>query len=243
MLHIFYLCANYSELAKSGLRLVVSQGFGVAFIFLAVKRKSHIINYYITRPRPKAGSRVLNPARFVFVFVFFCGVANRHSWDADWSQIGNHETLIGSRALYSDHVLLLPLFLVGINGETRNFGFACQAGPLDLTLTQINLEMNCTAKNKCPESQKLDTRHRGENLNATSHVSRAAICIFLHSFSLIYSMWGKKSARKFYFYYEAKSFSVDCLCYYWNATNRWFDRTKTNNILSLIYNYIYNSNL
>ena len=35
-----------------------------------------------------------------------------------------------------------------------------------LTLTQINSEMNCKAKNKCPESQKLDTRRRGENLNA-----------------------------------------------------------------------------
>ena len=63
---------------------------------------------------------------------------------------------------------------------------ACQAGPFHLTLTQINSEMNCIAKNKCPESQKLDTRRRGEN--ATSHVSRAATCIFLHSLSLIYSM-------------------------------------------------------
>ena len=38
------------------------------------------------------------------------------------------------------------------------------------------------------KSQKLDTRRRGENLNATSHVSRATTYIFLHSLSLIYSM-------------------------------------------------------
>ena len=43
----------------------------------------------------------------------------------------------------------------------------CQVGPFHLMLTQINLEMNCVAKNKCPESQKLDTRSRGENLIAT----------------------------------------------------------------------------
>ena len=45
---------------------------------------------------------------------------------------------------------------------------ACQVGPFHLTLTQINSEMNCIAKNKCPESQKLDTRRRSENLIAIS---------------------------------------------------------------------------
>ena len=40
---------------------------------------------------------------------------------------------------------------------------ACQVCPFHLKLTQINTEMNCIAKNKCPESQKLDKRtHRGE---------------------------------------------------------------------------------
>ena len=61
----------------------------------------------ITWPRPKAGGRVLNPARFVFCFVdvvFCCSFANRHSWGVDWLQVGNLETLIGSHALYSDHV-------------------------------------------------------------------------------------------------------------------------------------------
>ena len=46
---------------------------------------------------------------------------------------------------------------------------ACQVGPFHLMLTQINSEMNYIAKNKYPESQKRDTRHRGENLNATSN--------------------------------------------------------------------------
>ena len=45
---------------------------------------------------------------------------------------------------------------------------ACQVGLFHLTLTQINSEMNCIAKNQSSESQKPDTRRRGENLNATS---------------------------------------------------------------------------
>ena len=65
---------------------------------------------------------------------------------------------------------------------------ACQTGPFHLRLTQINSEMNCIAKNKCPESHKLDTRRRGESLNATSDTRRARTCIFLHSLCLIYSM-------------------------------------------------------
>ena len=56
---------------------------------------------------------------------------------------------------------------------------ACQVGPFHLKVTQINSEMNCIAKHKCPdESQKLDTRRRGENFNATSHVSRGTTYIF-----------------------------------------------------------------
>ena len=59
---------------------------------------------------------------------------------------------------------------------------ATQVGPFYLTLTQINSEMNCIAKKKCPESQKLDTRHRGENLNATSDSSQDQEHVyFLHS--------------------------------------------------------------
>ena len=36
--------------------------------------------------------------------------------------------------------------------------WACQVGPFHFTLTQVNSEMNCMAKNKCPDSQKVDTR-------------------------------------------------------------------------------------
>ena len=60
---------------------------------------------------------------------------------------------------------------------------ACQVGPFHLKLTQINSEMNRIAKNKCLENQELDTRCRGEKLNATSNT-----CHTLHSVSLHYSM-------------------------------------------------------
>ena len=43
------------------------------------------------------------------------------------------------------------------------------------------------------ESQKLDMWRRGENLTATSHMSRATTYIFLHSLSLHYSIRYKKS--------------------------------------------------
>ena len=86
------------------------------------------------------------------------------------SQIGTLETLIGSRALYSNHVLLLCLFSVWINGKHEIMVLACLVGPFHLTLTQINSEMNCIAKNKCPESQKLDMGRTGAN--ATSHVEQ-----------------------------------------------------------------------
>ena len=62
---------------------------------------------------------------------------------------------------------------------------AYQVGPFHLTLTQINLEMICIAYNKCPESQKLDMRRRGENLNATSHVSHT----YQHVYFLILCLW------------------------------------------------------
>ena len=39
------------------------------------------------------------------------------------------------------------------------FGY-CQVGSFHLKLTQINSEMNCIAKNKCPDSQKLDRRRK-----------------------------------------------------------------------------------
>ena len=60
-------------------------------------------------------------------------------------------------------------------------------------------------------------------ISGWSHVSRAATFIL----SLIHSMWYKKNVRKSYFHSETKAYAVECLCYYWNATDRWFDHTKT----------------
>ena len=84
------------------------------FLYTAVPSTSPALHNHwlllVTRPRPKAGGRVLNPPVFFFSFFFY--ITNRHSWDADWSQVGNLEMLIGSRALYSDHVLLGSLFSV-----------------------------------------------------------------------------------------------------------------------------------
>ena len=126
-------------------------------------------------------------------------VASRQSRGADWFA----PALFRSRALV--HSMKKHEIMV----------LACQVGPFHLTLTQINSEMNCIAKNKCPDSQKLDTRRRGEN-----------------SFSLIYSMWGNKRYRKSYFHSETKSYSVECLCYYWNATDRWFNLIRFNILTS-----------
>ena len=70
--------------------------------------------------------------------------------------------MIGSRARYSDHVFVRLFSWEAI------MVLACQVGPFHLTLTQINSEINCIAKNKCPESQKLDARRRSENMIAIS---------------------------------------------------------------------------
>ena len=63
-----------------------------------------------------------------------------HSWDADWSKVGNLETLIGSRALCSDHVLLLlrTLFSVELMELYDIIVSACQVCPFHHTLIQIN---------------------------------------------------------------------------------------------------------
>ena len=72
---------------------------------------------------------------------------------------------------------------------------ASQIGPFHLKLTQINSEMNCIAKHKCTVSQKLDTRRRGENLNAGHHTCQEQQHIFLHSVSLHYSVIQEKRQK------------------------------------------------
>ena len=60
---------------------------------------------------------------------------------------------------------------------------ACQVGLFHLKLTQINSEINFKAKNKCPDSQKLDMRELER-----PHMSRPRTCICLHSLSTL-SLW------------------------------------------------------
>ena len=82
--------------------------------------------------------------------------------------------LIGLRTLYSDHVLLrIRSFQLELMEKHKVMVLAYQVGLFHLTLTQLNSEMNCIAENECPESQKLDMRRRGENLNTTSDTSES----------------------------------------------------------------------
>ena len=93
---------------------------------------------------------------------------------------------------------------------------ACQVGPFHLTLT----------KNKCPESQKLDTRRRRENLIAISpRVTKSnnivcthyvkVFCILCLSIILFDT---SKALKNLTFILTAKSHSVEflyvCYCYY-----------------------------
>ena len=85
---------------------------------------------------------------FCFVFCFFCflcfGVANRQSWDE--IQRAQTNALALAKCLFN-----------GINGGLcESMVLACQVGAFHLTLTQINSEMNCIAKNKYPESQNAE---------------------------------------------------------------------------------------
>ena len=89
----------------------------------------------VTRPRRKVRGRVLNPARFVFIFIFsWCRktallrcwlLASRQSWDTDWVACAD-----------SDHVLLRVCSFQLEKHEIMVL--ACQVGPFHLRLTQIN---------------------------------------------------------------------------------------------------------
>ena len=153
-------------------------------------------------PGKRPGSSLKSASVCLFVFVFRCSksallrcwlVESRLSW-ADWF----------ARAVFQSRALALAKSLFsGINGSTTVMALACQVGPFHLMLTQINSEMNFIAKNKCPDSQKLDTRCRGENLIAISDMCQDQEHVYsLHSLFLIYSLWGKKSVRKSYFHSE-----------------------------------------
>ena len=79
---------------------------------------------------------------------------------------------------------------------------ACQVGLFYLTLTQIKSEMNCIAKNKCPERQKLDTRRRGENVTLVESNNMYIFAFFV--FDLFYVI--DKSVRKSYVHSETVLF-------------------------------------
>ena len=82
----------------------------------------------------------------LFCFYFFLvGVTNQHSWGTDWSQVGNLEMLIGSRALYSDHVLLrMYSFQLEFNGKGLNYGFGWpgRSVPPDIDSDKLRNELH-----------------------------------------------------------------------------------------------------
>ena len=101
------------------------------------------------------------------------------------SQIGTLETLIGRKSAILRRWLVrarcIPItcscYVLFSVKKHEIMVLACQVGPFHLTLTQINSEMNCIAKNKFPDSQKLDMRRRGENFNACQEQRRVYFCI------------------------------------------------------------------
>ena len=67
---------------------------------------------------------------------------------------------------------------------------------------------------------------RGQVLNATSDTCQENNMYIFAFFVLVFYV-KQKSVRKSYFHSETKTYSVECLCYYWKSTDRWFDHTKT----------------
>ena len=78
-------------------------------------------------------------------------VGSRQSWDADWL----------ARAVFRSRALTRRSFQLE---KHEIMVLACQVGPFNLRLTQINSEMNFIAKNKCTDSQKLRSSTSKETL-------------------------------------------------------------------------------
>ena len=70
------------------------------------------------------------------------------------------------------------------NGELRYYGLGL---PSRSVLPQIKSEMNCIAKNKCPERQKLNTRRRGEDVTLVESNNMYIFAFFV--FDLFYVIW------------------------------------------------------
>ena len=104
-------------------------------------------------------------------FYFFIFFSRCHkSWDANWF----------ARAVFRSRTLAIRSFQLE---KHEVIVLACQVGSFYLTFTQINSEMNCIAKNKCPDNQKLrdEKRRRGENFNACQEQR--------HVYFYILSLW------------------------------------------------------
>ena len=123
------------------------------------------------------------------------------------SQIGTLEALIGRKSAILRRLLIrarcIPITSLATSLFSLEFMekheikvLACQVGPFHLTFTQISSEMNCIAKNKCPDSQKLrheadDTRRRGENFNASQEQPNDMYMFAFFLFDLFYVMQEK----------------------------------------------------
>ena len=88
----------------------------------------------------------------------------------------------------------------------------CQVGPFNLKLIQINLGAQI-------HWWEPETWHETQRWELERHITRVKSnnIHILYSLSLHYSMRYKKSVRKSDFHSGTKSYSVECLCYHWNA--------------------------
>ena len=129
----------------------------------------HTPNAIFTWPRPKAGSWVLNPPVF-FLFSSMSQVCTLETLIGRKSAILRNwlvrrgcilVTCIGTCEVRKGEVGLLSVWINVACGYSRfnsHWAPLAKVGPLHLTLSRINSEINCIAKNKCHESQKLHWR-------------------------------------------------------------------------------------
>ena len=119
------------------------------------------------------------------------------------SQFATLESLIGRKSVILRRWLVrarcIPityscertLFSWNLMAKYEIMVLACEVGLFHLTFTQINSEINCIAKNKYPDSQKLDTRCRGESFNACQAQRHVYLIFAFFLFYLFYVMQEK----------------------------------------------------
>ena len=126
--------------------------------------------------------------------------------DVDWSRIGTLETLIGSRAVCK--VRLCPSLKVSHGKQILKYELWFWL----VRSVRSTSTMNCIAKHKRPDSQKLEMRRRGVNFKVCKEQRYVYLIFAFFVFDLI-SMWCKKRFRKSHFHSETKSYSLERLCY------------------------------